>query len=63
MESNILVIDEGTSLHELLQKLSFPKEYRVVEVADGGSAERVEYWVDDCVSEDRGIWTGVREIT
>jgi DNA-binding NtrC family response regulator len=41
MESNILVIDEGTSLHELLQKLSFPKEYRVVEVADGRSAERV----------------------
>jgi len=26
MESNILVIDEGTGLHELLQKLSFPKE-------------------------------------
>jgi len=26
MESNILVIDEGTGPHELLQKLSFPKE-------------------------------------
>jgi len=25
MESNILVIDEGTGPHELLQKLSFPK--------------------------------------
>jgi len=26
MESNILVIDEGTGPHELLQKLSFSKE-------------------------------------
>jgi DNA-binding NtrC family response regulator len=41
MESNILVIGEGTNLHELLQKLSIPKEYRVLEVADGRSAERI----------------------
>ena len=39
--SNILVIDEGTTLHEFLQKLVVPEGYRVLEAVDGRSAERV----------------------
>lgn len=39
--SNILVIDEGAALHDLLQKFVIPEGYRVLEVADGRSAERV----------------------
>jgi DNA-binding NtrC family response regulator len=39
--SNILVIDEGAALHDLLQKFVIPEGYRVLEVTDGRSAERV----------------------
>src|ERR1700744_388149 len=41
MASNILVIDEGTTLHEFLQKIVVPEGYRVLEAVDGRSAERV----------------------
>ncbi len=39
--SNILVIDEGTTLHDLLEKIIIPEGYRVLEALDGRSAERV----------------------
>jgi DNA-binding NtrC family response regulator len=39
--SNILVIDDGTTLHNLLQKIVMPEGYRVLEAADGRAAERL----------------------
>jgi DNA-binding NtrC family response regulator len=39
--SNILVIDEGAALHDLLQKINIPEGYRLLEAVDGRSAERV----------------------
>ena len=39
--SNILVIDEGANLHDLLQKIVVPEGYKVLEAADGRSAERM----------------------
>jgi len=62
MESNILVIDEGTGPHELLQKLSFPKEYRVLEVADGRSAERAVIKVEAEELLNIGLTTVYRKI-
>jgi len=39
--ANILVIDEGSNVHELLQKVVMPDGYRVLEAVDGVSAERI----------------------
>lgn len=39
--SNILVIDEGAGLHDLLQKLILPEGYHVLAAPDGVSAERI----------------------
>lgn len=39
--ANILVIDEGSNVHELLQKMVMPEGYRVLEAVDGTSAERI----------------------
>lgn len=36
-----LVIDEGSGLHELLQRVVLPEGYRVIEAVDGVSAERI----------------------
>ena len=39
--SNILVIDDGTNLHNLLQKMVMPEGYTILEAADGRAAERL----------------------